>query len=104
MVSTAHIAAAAAETISSCCGSSRPTILQQTVSKPGGPISEKSYDLSKDYLKFIVKSTYDSDLRCAMISLRNIVRQLTNTISNDLRILQVNRTQKSLAFARHFVN
>ena len=28
-----------------------------------GPIYKISYDLSYDYLKFIVRSTYDSDLR-----------------------------------------
>jgi len=40
--------------------------------------------------KFIVPSTYDSDLRRAKISLRNIVSQFTNTISHDHTILQVN--------------
>ena len=53
-----------------------------------------SYDLSEVCLKFIVKSTYDSDLRCANISLRDIVSQFTNTISDDVMILQANRTQK----------
>jgi len=38
-----------------------------------GPIYKISYDLSYDYRKFIVKSTYDSDLKHAEISLRNIV-------------------------------
>jgi len=37
------------------------------------PIYKMSYDLSYDYRKFIVTSTYDSDLKCAEISLRNIV-------------------------------
>jgi len=32
-----------------------------------------SYDLSQDYRKFMVTSTYDSDLQHADISLRNIV-------------------------------
>ena len=32
-----------------------------------------SYDLSYDYLKFVVRSTLDSDLQHAKISLRNIV-------------------------------
>jgi len=40
---------------------------------PWGPIYKISYDLSYDYLKFIVRSTYDSDLKRAEISLRNIV-------------------------------
>jgi len=43
-------------------------------------------------LKFIVRSTYDSHLRRAKNSLRNIVSQFTNTISGDLTILQVNCT------------
>jgi len=38
-----------------------------------GTIYKISYDLSYDYRKFIVRSTYDSDLKCAEISLRNIV-------------------------------
>jgi len=43
--------------------------------KPGarGPIYKISYDLSYDYRKFIVRSTYDSDLKHAEISLGNIV-------------------------------
>jgi len=32
-----------------------------------------SYDLSYDYRKFIVRSTHDSDLKRAKISLMNIV-------------------------------
>ena len=32
-----------------------------------------SYDLSYDYRKFIVRSAYDSDLKRAEISLKNIV-------------------------------
>ena len=49
-----------------------------------GPIYKISYDLSYDYRKFIVKSTYDSDLKRAEISLRNIC--------DDITILHVNRT------------
>ena len=41
--------------------------------KTWGPIYKISYDLSYDYRKFIVRSTYDSDLKRAEISLRNIV-------------------------------
>ena len=37
-----------------------------------GPIYKISYDLSQDYLTFIVKSTYDGDLQRAKISVRNI--------------------------------
>ena len=40
---------------------------------PRGPIYKISYDLSYDYRKFIVRSTYGSDLKRAEISLRNIV-------------------------------
>jgi len=45
-----------------------------------GPIYKISYDLS----------TYDSDVQRANISLRNIVSEFTNTISDDLTTLQVN--------------
>jgi len=38
-----------------------------------GPIYKISYNLSQDYLKFVVRSTYDSDLKRAKISFRNIV-------------------------------
>ena len=38
-----------------------------------GPLYKISYDLSQDYLKFIVRSTYDSDLHRVKISLMNIV-------------------------------
>ena len=41
--------------------------------RPRGPIYKISYDLSYDYRKFIVRLTYDSDLKRAEISLRNIV-------------------------------
>jgi len=34
----------------------------------GGPIDKISYDFSYDYLKFIVRLSYDSDLKHAMIS------------------------------------
>ena len=39
-----------------------------------GPIYKISYDLAYDYRKFIVRSTYDSDLKRAEICLKNIVR------------------------------
>jgi len=38
-----------------------------------GPIDKISYDFSYDYLKFIVRLSYDSDLKHAMISFRNII-------------------------------
>ena len=37
-----------------------------------GTIYKISYDLSEDYLKFIARLTYDSDLKRAKISHRNI--------------------------------
>ena len=40
-------------------------------------------------LSFHVRSTYDSDLQRAEISVRNIVSQFTNTISHDFTILQM---------------
>ena len=39
-------------------------------------------------------STYYSELRCAKISLRNIISQFTNTISDNPTILQVNSTHE----------
>ena len=57
-----------------------------------GPIYKISYDLSYDYRKLIVRSTNDSDLQRAKISFRNITGLFTNIISDDLTILQVNRT------------
>jgi len=38
-----------------------------------GPIYKISYDLSSDYRKFFVRSTYYSDLKVLKISFRNIV-------------------------------
>ena len=43
------------------------------------------------YLKFILISTFAGDLRHAKISLRNIVSYFTNTVSDDLTILRVDR-------------
>jgi len=39
----------------------------------GPPIYKISYDLSQDYRKFIVRSTYDSDLQRAKSSSGNTV-------------------------------
>ena len=39
-----------------------------------GPIYKISYHLSQDYRKFILRSTYDSDLQRANSSLENVVR------------------------------
>ena len=50
-----------------------------------------------DYRKFIVRSTYDSVLKHAEISLRNIVSSFTNTISDDITILHVNHTHEKLS-------
>ena len=44
-----------------------------TCEKLESPIYKISYDLSYDYRKFAVRATYDSDLKRAEISLRNIV-------------------------------
>jgi len=46
------------------------------------------------YLKFSIRSTYDSALQRAKISLGNVVSQFTNTGSDDLMISQVNRVQE----------
>ena len=66
--------------------------------KSWGPIYKISYNLSYDYRKSIVRSTYDSDLKRAEISLGNIVSQFTNTIADDITILHVNLTLKSFPF------
>jgi len=42
----------------------------------------------RNILWFVIRSTYESDLQHAKISLRNIVSLITNTISDDLTILQ----------------
>jgi len=44
----------------------------------------------------VVRSTYDSDLQRAQVSPRNIVSYLTNTISDDLVTLQVNRISQDI--------
>ena len=49
-------------------------------------------DLSQDCLEFVVRSTYDSDLQRAKISFGNIV--ISNTASDHLTILRVNRTEE----------
>ena len=64
---------------------------------PRGPIYKIPYDLSCDYRNFIVRLTYDSDLKRAEISLRNIVSQFTNTISDDITILHVNLTYEKIS-------
>ena len=62
--------------------------------KTRDPIYKISYDLS---YKFIVRSIYDSDLKRAEISLRNIVSLFTNTIYDDITILHVNLTYEKLS-------
>ena len=64
-------------------------IMQITITSP---ICTICYDLSQEYVQFIVRRTYDSDLQCAKISLKNIVSEFTNTVSDNLTILQVNST------------
>jgi len=67
-------------------------MLHELVSR--GPIYKISYDLSYDYRKFIVRSTYDSDLQSTKISFWNMVSEFANTVSDDFTTLQVNRTQE----------
>jgi len=63
----------------------------------GGPIYKISYDLSYDYRKFIVRSTYDSDLTCAEISLREYRKLNYDTIFDDIMILHMNLTYEKLS-------
>ena len=45
-----------------------------------------SYDLSEDYLKFVIRSTYDSGLRRDKISHGNIVGEFkTETITKTVK-------------------
>jgi len=70
-----------------------------------GPIYKISYNLSQDYLNFIVMSTYGSDLRRANISLRNIVSHLRTQSQTILRFLKWTVPKKSLTpFVRCFVD
>jgi len=62
-----------------------------------GPIYKISYDLSYDYRKFIVRSTYDSDLTCAEISLREYRKLIYDTIFYDITILHMNLTYEKLS-------
>jgi len=62
-----------------------------------GPIYTISYDLSYDYREFIVRSTYDSDLKRAEISVRNIVSYFANTVSDDITTLHLNLTCEKLS-------
>ena len=48
--------------------------LRRVSTYPGGPVYKISHDLSSDYRKCIVRSTYDSDLKRAKIYFRNIVK------------------------------
>ena len=50
------------------------------------------YKISYDYLKFIVGSTYNSDLQRATLFPRNIASYFTNIVSDELAILHVNHT------------
>ena len=61
-----------------------------------GSIFKISYDLSYEYRKFIVRSTYDSDLTCAEISIREY-RKLIDDIFDDITILHVNLTYEKLS-------
>jgi len=72
-------------------------VYYSTISQCNITIYKISYDLSYDYRKFIVRSTYDSVLKHAEISLRNIVSSFTNTISDDITILHVNHTHEKLS-------
>jgi len=54
-------------------GGSQYTLIDTRQLYSRGAIYEISYDLSQDYRKLIVRSTYDSDLQRAKRSLGNIV-------------------------------
>ena len=62
-----------------------------------GPIYKISYDLAYDYRKFIVRSTYDSDLTCAEISLGEYRKLIYDTIFDGITILHVNLTYEKLS-------
>jgi len=62
-----------------------------------GPIYKISYDLAYDYRKFIVRSTYDSDITCAEISLREYRKLIYDIIFDDNTILHVNLIYEKLS-------
>ena len=64
---------------------------------PRGPIYKISYDLAYDYRNFIVRSTQDSDLTCAEISLRECRKLIYDAIFDDITILHVNLTYEKLS-------
>jgi len=59
-----------------------------------GQIYKISYDIYHKILKFIVGLTYDSDLQPAKLFPRTIASYVTNTISDNLMILQVNHNRE----------
>ena len=56
-----------------------------------------SYDLSYNYLKFIVRPTYDSDSQHAEIDLRNVV-SYTNTMRRRKRKATMGRVGRKGRF------
>jgi len=62
------------------------TVQKRANSEARGPIYKISYDLVHDYRKFIVRSTYVSDLTCAEISLREYRKLNYDTIFDDIMI------------------
>jgi len=70
-------------------GSLLSTVVANLYSRGPARIYKISYDLSSDCRKFIVGSTYDSDLQRAKLFPRNIASLFTNTVSDDLTTLQV---------------
>jgi len=73
--------------------------------KAWGTVNKISYDLSYNCVKFIERSTYDSDLQRAKISLGNIVSKYTTLAPTILRFCKWIICKKSPAFCvRCFVN
>jgi len=66
--------------------------IDQLLWKGPGPDLQNILGFIINYLKFVVRWTYDSDLRRGKISFWNIVSKFMNTLSDNLTILRVNRT------------
>jgi len=66
-------------------------------SRPGARVTKYLTIFAYDYCKFIVRSTYDSDITCAEISLRECRKLNYDTIFDDIMILHMNVTYEKLS-------
>ena len=76
--------------------SRRPKIQQNKTTMVQWPLTTLGQETRWAYYT-TPRSPHDSDLKCAEISLRNIVSLFTNTTSDDITILHVNLTCEKLS-------